>query len=212
MYEMQTYLKKADIVTVLNISLGFIAMVFILDGNLDLAARFIIIAIVADGFDGYFARRSKTESTFGMNFDSLSDCISFGAAPALLMYSSGSLWVIPFSIIYVTAGVLRLARYNVSSPELEEGTFIGTPIPLAALLLVLIVLSDLPEILTAGVALLLSYLMVCNIHFKKIASTRFPLQNLVILLLAAIPLVYIVPVSRIAFAGFLGGIFLRKKR
>ena len=200
MYEMQTYLKKADILTVLNISLGFIAMVFILDGNLDLAARFIIIAVVADGFDGYFARRSKTESTFGMNFDSLSDCISFGAAPALLMYASGSLWVLPFSIIYVTAGVLRLARYNVSSTELEEGTFIGTPIPLAALLLVLIVLSDLPEILTAGVALLLSYLMVCSIHFKKIASTRFPVQNLVILLLAAVPLVYIVPVSRIAFA------------
>lgn len=211
MYEMQTYLKKADILTVLNISLGVTAMVFILNGNLDFAARLIIIAVVTDGFDGYFARRSETESEFGMNLDSLSDCISFGVAPALLMYSSfPEWWAVPFSVLYVAAGVLRLARYNVSFKEMEEGTYIGTPIPFAALLMVFAVLGDLPGVLTVAAVLLLSYLMVCSIRFKKIAPHRFPVQNLLILLLAAVPVVYIVPVARIAFVGFAIGVFVIK--
>jgi CDP-diacylglycerol--serine O-phosphatidyltransferase len=212
MNEIHLYLKKADIFTVLNISLGFVAMVFILDNRLSVAARFIIAAVVADGFDGYFARKSKTESEFGMNFDSLSDCISFGVAPALLIYSFVNYWwVIVVSIVYVTAGVLRLARYNVTFKNLEEGTFIGMPIPIGALLLILAVVGNLPEIVVVIVVLAAAYLMISPITFKKISTDKFPIQNLAILALAAVPVVYLVPVARIAFAGCVGGIALRKK-
>ncbi len=213
MYEMHTYLKKADILTFLNISLGFAALVFILENNIDLAARLILIAVVADGFDGYFARRSKTESEFGMNFDSLSDCISFGIVPALLIYAHVSeLWVISISLVYLAAGILRLARYNVSFRNMEEGTFIGMPIPIGALLTVLAVLGDLPAVFTAGAALLVSYLMVCSLNFTKIAIHRFPVHNLAVLLFVAVPVAYIVPVSRVVFVGSLAGFFMRKRR
>lgn len=213
MYEMHPYLKKADVLTFLNISLGFTAMVLILNNNIDLAARFIVAAVVADGFDGYFARKSKTASEFGMNFDSLSDCISFGVAPALLLYSYISQWwVIPISVVYAAAGVLRLARYNVSFKDMEEGTFIGLPIPVGALVMVLAVFGELPVVLISGAALFVSYLMVCSINFTKVTTHRFPVQNLAVLLLVAVPVVYMVPASRIALAGSMVGIFMKKKR
>jgi CDP-diacylglycerol--serine O-phosphatidyltransferase len=212
MYEIRTYLKKADIFTLLNISLGFMAIVSILNNNIDMAARMILIAVVADGFDGYFARKSKTESEFGMNFDSLSDCISFGVAPALLLYSYVPYWwTIIVSVVYVSAGVLRLARYNVSFKELEEGTFIGMPIPIGALLIVLAVFADIPGILMVVAALFVSYLMLCSMNFKKIATERFPVQNLAVLLLAVVPVPHLDLVARIAFAGCMGGIFMRKR-
>lgn len=213
MHEMQTYLKKADILTILNICLGFVAMIFLIHNDIDMAARLILAAVVADGFDGYFARKSKTESEFGMNFDSLSDCVSFGVAPALLIYSYvGYWWIVVVSVLYLAAGVMRLARYNVSFKEMEEGTFVGVPIPIGALLLVFAVSGHLPEILVVGAALAVSYLMVCSVTFKKIASGRFPVQNLAVLLLVAFPMSYFVPAAQIAFAGCMGGIFMRKKK
>jgi CDP-diacylglycerol--serine O-phosphatidyltransferase len=213
MHEMQAYLKKADILTILNICLGFVAMIFLIHNDIDMAARLILAAVVADGFDGYFARKSKTESEFGMNFDSLSDCVSFGVAPALLIYSYvGYWWIVVVSVLYLVAGVMRLARYNVSFKEMEEGTFVGVPIPIGALLLVFAVSGHLPEILVVGAALAVSYLMVCSITFKKIASGRFPVQNLAVLLLVAFPMSYFVPAAQIAFAGCMGGIFMRKKK
>ncbi|MBU7013292.1 MAG: CDP-diacylglycerol--serine O-phosphatidyltransferase [Theionarchaea archaeon] len=213
MHEMQTYLKKADILTISNISLGFLAMIFLMRNNIDLAARLILIAVVADGFDGYFARKTETESEFGMNFDSLSDCVSFGIAPALLIYSYVDYWWIAVvSVVYLVAGILRLARYNVSFKEMEEGTFIGMPIPIGALLLVFAVSGHMHEILVIGAALVVSYLMVCSMTFKKIASGRFPVQNFAVLLMVAFPVSYLVPVARIAFAGCMGGIFMRKKK
>lgn len=222
MYGMKTYLKKADIITFLNIALGFLALLFILNNNINTAARLILIAVVADGFDGYFARKSKTESEFGMNFDSLSDCISFGAAPALLAYTYVPYWWMAIvSVLYLSAGVLRLARYNVSFEDTEEGTFIGMPIPLGALLAVLAIISVPPDVLIAGVplyvlvagiVLVISYLMVCSINFKKIAAKRFPVQNFAVLFLVVLPIQYLIPLARIAFVGCLGGVFMRKRR
>ncbi|MBU7033126.1 MAG: CDP-diacylglycerol--serine O-phosphatidyltransferase, partial [Theionarchaea archaeon] len=179
----------------------------------DIAARLILVAIVADGFDGYIARKSMSESDFGMNFDSLSDCISFGIAPALLMYSYVTeWWVIGVSLLYVGAGVLRLSRYNVSAHDVEEGIFIGMPIPLGALFMVLAIFGELPQAFVVGAALVISYLMVCSINFAKIRSSKFPVQNLAVLCLVAIPYTYLIPVARLAFAGCSCGIFMRKKR
>jgi CDP-diacylglycerol--serine O-phosphatidyltransferase len=213
MYEIQSFLKKADILTVLNIVFGFAAMILISHHQLNIAARLILVAIVADGFDGYLARKTMTESDFGMNFDSLSDCISFGVAPALLMYSYISAWwAIAVSLLYVGAGVMRLARYNVSCHDTEEGIFIGMPVPLGALLIVLAIFGALPDILVVGVAFAVSYLMICSINFTKIRTSKFPVHNLAVLCLVAIPYSYLIPVARVVFAGCSCGIFMRKRK
>lgn len=213
MHEIQSFFKKADILTFLNIIFGFTAMILICHDQLEIAARLILVAIVADGFDGYLARKTQTESEFGMNFDSLSDCISFGVAPALLMYSYVSeWWVAGICFLYVGAGVVRLARYNVCAHDMEEGIFIGMPIPLGALLIVLAIFGALPGILVVGAGIVVSYLMVCSVNFAKIRTSSFPIQNLAVLCLIAIPYAYLVPVARLAFAGCSCGIFMRKKK
>lgn len=101
-----------------------------------LAAALILVAGFFDGIDGKVARLTKTTSKFGVELDSLADVISFGVAPALLMYSwalepYGRLgWVSAF--VFVTCGALRLARFNVQSVNPDLKKFNGLPIPAAA--------------------------------------------------------------------------------
>jgi CDP-diacylglycerol--serine O-phosphatidyltransferase len=102
--------------------------------NLDRAAIAIGIAIVLDALDGRIARLMGATSQFGLQLDSLADAISFGIAPALLLWGWGLSdikhfgWIACF--IFVICGVMRLARFNVQSSELKH--FIGLPIPAAA--------------------------------------------------------------------------------
>jgi phosphatidylserine synthase len=121
-------------------------------------------------------------------------------------------WAIGISLLYVGAGVLRLSRYNVSAHDMEEGIFIGMPIPLGALFIVLAIFGALHPLLVVGAAIVVSYLMVCSINFAKVRSSKFPVQNLAVLCLVAIPYIYLIPVARLAFAGCSCGIFMRKKR
>ncbi|MFQ5891354.1 MAG: CDP-diacylglycerol--serine O-phosphatidyltransferase [Candidatus Methanofastidiosia archaeon] len=211
-YDMKDYLKKADLFTFANLSLGFLALTFIFDKNFDRACRMILLALVADGFDGYLARRTKTDSEFGMNFDSISDSISFGLAPALILYSYNSTYfMLGVSLVYLSAGVLRLARYNVIAPQMR-GEFVGMPIPLAAFLVVLGVFSDFNYMILALMALLSSYLMTCKITFGRKSGERFPVQNLALILYAMIPIVWIEMISRVALAAYVGGMIYTKRR
>jgi CDP-diacylglycerol--serine O-phosphatidyltransferase len=102
--------------------------------NLDRAAIAIGIAIVLDALDGRIARLMGATSQFGLQLDSLADAVSFGIAPALLMWGWGLSGIKHFGwiacFIFVICGVMRLARFNVQSSELKH--FIGLPIPAAA--------------------------------------------------------------------------------
>src|SRR6202162_4565912 len=95
---------------------GFYAIVQAMNGRFDHAAIAIFVAMVLDGLDGRVARLTKTQSAFGAEYDSLSDMVSFGAAPALVVYewalrSMGKLgWIAAF--IYVAGAALRLARFH----------------------------------------------------------------------------------------------------
>jgi len=114
------------------------------------AAWAIFAAGIFDGLDGRVARLTRTTSSFGMQFDSLSDLVSFGLAPALLVYNfalrwgwgdargTGLGWVIAF--IFVVCGAMRLARFNVTTDKLPRGVFQGLAIPPAAGLVVFTVL------------------------------------------------------------------------
>jgi len=118
---------------------GFYAIVQAINGNFEQSAISIFIAMVLDGLDGRVARLTHTESEFGAEYDSLSDMISFGAAPALVMYEwalkdMGKLgWIAAF--IYCACAALRLARFNTNLGIVDKRFFQGLPSPAAAALI-----------------------------------------------------------------------------
>ena len=131
-------LRPPDLFTILNIALGFAAILLICESqSLDAvktAVVLIIFAAVADGLDGFVARKTGS-GPLGANLDSLADLVSFGAAPAQLVVVAFSLsWQIwPAAIFFLICGALRLARFNVSSKNDQQ--FEGLPIPAAGMAL-----------------------------------------------------------------------------
>lgn len=118
---------------------GFYAIVQAMNGRFESAAIAIFVAMVLDGLDGRVARLTRTQSEFGAQYDSLSDMVSFGAAPALVMYEwalkdLGKLgWTAAF--VYCAGAALRLARFNVNIEVVDKRFFQGIPSPAAAALL-----------------------------------------------------------------------------
>src|SRR6186713_2415746 len=117
---------------------GFYAIVQAMNANFDQSAVAIFVAMVLDGLDGRVARMTRTQSAFGAEFDSLADMVSFGAAPALVMYEwalrdLGKLgWIAAF--IYIAGAALRLARFNTMLEVADKRWFTGLPSPSAAAL------------------------------------------------------------------------------
>lgn len=137
-----------NMITATSFFCGFLSIKLTFDGALQggsavaldrfvLAAYALLIAAVADALDGSVARLTRTQSNFGVQFDSLSDLVSFGVAPALLAYHFAlkDLGRLGFGIafLYAVCGALRLARFNVmSNAGKASGNFTGIPIPMAA--------------------------------------------------------------------------------
>jgi CDP-diacylglycerol---serine O-phosphatidyltransferase len=117
---------------------GFYAIVQAMNFRFGLAAVAIFVAMVLDSLDGRVARLTRTQSAFGAEYDSLSDMVSFGAAPALIVYEwalkgMGNLgWIAAF--VYVAGAALRLARFNVMLEVADKRWFTGIPSPAAAAL------------------------------------------------------------------------------
>ncbi|HEX2218594.1 MAG TPA: CDP-diacylglycerol--serine O-phosphatidyltransferase [Gemmatimonadales bacterium] len=168
-----------------NLFFGFWAIVSAFNGNFRWAGWFIVFAGILDMLDGRVARLSGTGSRFGAELDSLVDVISFGVAPALLIYfldfsSAGRFaWILCF--IYVTAVALRLARFNVlSAGKPSTGWFTGLPSPSAGMTLAVyypfsqtdwyrasIAYLDLQHQGLVVLMLLLAVLMVSNVKYPK---------------------------------------------
>lgn len=126
-----------NLITTGNLFFGFFSIVKGLQGNFLWASGAILLAAIFDVLDGRVARMTNSQSEFGVQYDSLCDLISFGAAPALLMYKAGLSeagrlgWIVCF--MFLACGALRLARFNVqSSIGKASGDFTGLPIPMAA--------------------------------------------------------------------------------
>ena len=115
---------------------GFYATVQAMNLRFDQAAVAIFVAMVLDGLDGRVARLTRTQSAFGAEYDSLADMVSFGAAPALVIYEwvlrdMGKLgWIAAF--VYVAGAALRLARFNTLLEVADKRWFQGLPSPSAA--------------------------------------------------------------------------------
>jgi CDP-diacylglycerol--serine O-phosphatidyltransferase len=194
-----------------------------------LSCWLIIIAAVLDLLDGLVARMTHTESIFGAQLDSLADVIAFGVAPAVLIYCrmrslevasapAGDLMPEVFTLIFVSCGALRLARFNVQKGSSEKVSFTGMPIPAAAGILVSTFLFihrldpswERPEIqyLIYPLVLLLSVLMVSRVAYPSFKSLqlnqRKPFDALpVIIMFAALGILVKNIIETVVFAGFI---------
>ena len=124
--------------TTCNLFAGFYAIVQAMNGQYEIAAIAIFLAMVFDGMDGRVARLTNTQSSFGEQYDSLADVISFGMAPALVMY----VWILQdlgrwgwlAAFVFVVGAALRLARFNITIGVIDQRFFQGLPSPAAAAL------------------------------------------------------------------------------
>lgn len=171
-------------VTTANLFFGFIAIIKTFEGQYVTAGWLIIIAAIMDGFDGKIARFVDKDSKFGKEFDSLADLVSFGVAPALLMFKS---YLDQFEFLGVTVvfffllcGALRLARFNVIDKPMKKNMFTGLPIPVAAVTVVSFVhfSSYFWEEANLGafwfvLVGLVSGLMISNIRYDKMPRLTF---------------------------------------
>ncbi|MBE9526408.1 MAG: CDP-diacylglycerol--serine O-phosphatidyltransferase [Proteobacteria bacterium] len=185
---------------------GFYAVIAAMNGHFEAAAMAIFIAMVLDGLDGRVARMTHTESDFGAEYDSLSDMVSFGVAPALVMYtwSLSNLgkvgWVACF--IYVVSAALRLARFNTQVGHADKRYFQGLASPVAAGFVVGFVwlctennysgeqMSYLAFLVTIGAGIL----MVSNVKYRSFKDldlkNKVPFVSILIMVLIFTTIVY----------------------
>ena len=165
--------------TTANLFAGFFAVVQAMQGNFEYAPIAILIAMVLDALDGRVARMTHTESEFGVQYDSLVDMVSFGMAPALVMYAwalsgLGKLgWLAAF--VYAAGAGLRLARFNVQVGTVDKRYFRGLPSPAAAALVIgfiwVLHSSGVPgreiSLIALAVTVIAGGLMVSNVRYRS---------------------------------------------
>lgn len=160
--------------TLSNLLFGFMALVWILDREFHLAAGMILLSVLMDSMDGKVARKLSVSSDFGKELDSLSDLVSFGVAPAILIYSaflrsSLGIWGIFIAAVFALCGAIRLARFNVLN---ISNYFVGVPITFAGGFLALLMLFSpfIPWVLYPVSLLILSFLMVSTFRVPKLGK------------------------------------------
>ncbi|MBX6395490.1 MAG: CDP-diacylglycerol--serine O-phosphatidyltransferase [Alicyclobacillaceae bacterium] len=158
-------------ITAANLSLGLLSVLLSFMHLFRWSAVALMVAVLFDRLDGSTARRLGIASDFGKELDSLSDLVSFGVAPAVLIYSQVYMAHFPLlggalSMIYVLCGALRLARFNVQN---LVGGFLGVPITFSGGVLGLLSLlaRDVPVAGFAAAEILLSVLMISKVRVKK---------------------------------------------
>ncbi len=186
--------------TALSLLLGLGSIVTTQVGDLEFAAWLIVWCGLLDTMDGVAARVLKATSSFGAEFDSMADLVSFGVAPAILVFNlglqyggveleSGQFWVLLVGCgVFVLAGAMRLARFNLTSETPHGGWFTGIPITaaggglLSSMVIVMIKYDDISTVLPLHLYLpvlmfILGILMVSNIRFPKVAVRKSMIIN-----------------------------------
>ncbi len=179
----------ASALTTAGLYCGIVAMFSAIDGKFEAAALWILGAIVFDSVDGTVAKLTKSTSEFGKELDSLCDLVSFGAAPAVLIYTAylhdaqslGEKAASFFAVIYVICGALRLARYNVYQSEMRA-YFVGLPIPAAAATIATFV--SFTHFLEFSVANWILCPLTLGLAYLMVSSLRYPKDKMKSLVLA----------------------------
>ena len=173
-----------NLFTAMNMFSGFFSIISASQGNYTYAGWLIIIAAIFDTLDGFMARLTKSSSELGVELDSLSDVVSFGAAPAFLLYTTYLYHFVTFGILIsslpLIAGGFRLARFNVQLVGFDKNYFKGLPIPSSALTIVCFILSfydngfgETEKQFIIPMVLILSFLMVSNVKYDTIPKFSF---------------------------------------
>ncbi len=160
----------ANILTLLNLLTGALAILVTLNAVFSLACMLMIFGSIIDVLDGYVARRTKTNSKFGANLDALADLVTFGVAPMLVLSTFYQNPVVAISsILLPLCGAWRLARHNSDTVD-QSVYFTGVPIDVAAYLASILVLLNAPTIIVAIAIIVLSVLFVSKIKTKRLLS------------------------------------------
>lgn len=198
----RTYFILPNLFTLGCVFCGFVSMC-ISSGARDAsdlyeASLAVCFGYLFDTLDGRVARLTRTQSSLGLQLDSLADVMTFGAAPALLVYKWGlqsfGRWGVFIAFLYVAAGALRLARFNVLAMAAGDGHgkpgkfMLGLPIPAASAVLLSLVIVNykvggqlaIAHASVAAVVLVLSYLMVSRIRFRSFKDLRLSRKTLAV--------------------------------
>src|SRR5262249_30509380 len=186
-------------ITSLGLLAGFYSLISSINAHFELAAVMIALAFICDGLDGRVARVSRTSSQFGIEYDSLSDVVAFGCAPAALIYSWAlnrlGAFAIVISGLYVVGAALRLARFNVQTGSIDKRRFVGLPVPGAAIMIAGTVLAysyfelKSPHLLctfAAPATLALTGLMVSRVPYPSFKGIDIQKHGQVEILLGAL--------------------------
>ena len=204
--------------TAMNMFCGFLSIINASEHNYIYASWMIIIAAIFDALDGVMARLTKSSSQLGVQLDSLSDVVSFGVAPAYLIYSSYlyqyyAIGIVISSLLMI-AGGFRLARFNVQLVGFDKAYFTGLPIPSSALTIAAFVIAYYSNnifteeitFLIIPMVILLSYLMVSKIKYDSLPKFNKEDFNkkayLYILPLLVVASLFFIPLKRILFFSF----------
>ncbi len=225
-----------NLITTLALLSGFYSIIASMNGDYSQAVYAIFIAALFDGLDGRVARAIGAQSPFGEQFDSLSDLLAFGVAPAILMYS----WSLNHlgriglaaCFVYTACAAFRLARFNVQIGVVDKRYFIGVASPLAAVMIISLVLvaRDFPEVFdlretgiqvfNAVVIAAVGLLMISNMKyysFKTVDRKRVPFAVLPIIVFILAAVTYNIPVGILvisiiyALSGFVTTFLARKQ-
>lgn len=168
-----------NLFTTASLFLGFMGMIWAIEGHYEYSALCILGSCLFDGLDGKVARLTNTTSEFGVQFDSLADLVAFGATPALTVYlwqlhSYGTLGLMA-SFLLIACGALRLARFNVQSAVTSKKFFVGLPIPAQASTLATLILfaPHLPESWAADVLPMACLVLVYVLSFLMVSTMRY---------------------------------------
>ncbi|MCB8816612.1 CDP-diacylglycerol--serine O-phosphatidyltransferase [Desulfosporosinus shakirovi] len=166
-----------SIFTLANLLFGFLALIWVIEGQYTLAAAMIVLSVLMDSLDGKVARRLSVSSDFGKELDSLSDLVSFGVAPAILTYQA-ILYPQPdyvrytglgIAAVFALCGAVRLARFNMLNITTY---FVGVPITFAGGFMALLMFfrTMLPWYIYLGSMFILSFLMVSTFKVAKLGK------------------------------------------
>ncbi len=199
---------------------GFYAVVMAINGRFELACIAVFVAAVLDSLDGRVARMTNSQSAFGEQMDSLSDMVSFGAAPALIVYIWGlkdlGRWGFIPAFVYISGAALRLARFNVNIGVVDKRFFQGLPSPAAAAIVIGLIwvvddaglkgVSTIPALAWTAFAVTLyaGLSMVTNAPFYsfKVVGARRTVPFVVIVAIALSIAVVMLDPPRVLFAIF----------
>ena len=209
-----------SVLTTFGMFAGFYSIISSINGEFTIAAISIMIAMMWDTLDGRIARLTNTQSAFGAEYDSLADLVSFGLAPALLVYEWSLYelgrfgWLAAF--VYLACAALRLARFNTQVGIADKRFFQGLPSPAAAGVIASMIwlkiwtfasfdseVISLGYYLGAGITILCGLLMVSNVRyysFKELDSKKASFRFLLLIVLSLIILMY--KPNIILFTGF----------